>query len=158
MKNVLKILMFFCSISAFSQQTKKEMYLLIDNETQIIAEESGYTFTLYIKSKDQRFSHDVYTFFVNYDGFEIKPLKELAKPISLDTINAIKQVDFFNNNSACQSHEELSLKKIFLVKEISKKDKSELQRYKYWVAVYSGTQKDILKTAPDFPKKKYLEE
>lgn len=158
MKNILKILMLFSSIIAFSQEIKKEMYLLVDNNTQIIAEETAYTFTLYIKSKDQRFSHDVYTFSVNYDGFKINPLKDLAKSISLDTIHLIKQIDFFNDNSPCQSHEELSLKRIFLVMKIPKKDKSEIQYYRYWDAIYSGTQKDIVKTSPDFPNNKYFEE
>jgi hypothetical protein len=158
MKKIYKIFIFFSSTILFSQEYKKDLYLLIDNNTQIIAEGNGYTFTLYIKSKDQKFSHDVYTFYINNDGFEIKPLKDLAKPISIDTLNLNKQFDFFNNNSACQSHEELSLKRIFLVKEVQKENKSNNMQYRCWPVIYAGTQKDIIKTSPDFSNKKYFEE
>lgn len=159
MKNLFKLLLLLFSLtSCFSQENKKDLYILIDNKTQVIAEKDGYTFTLYIKSKDKRFSHDVYTFKVMNEGFELKPLKELSKSVSLDKISVKNQSDFFNDMMPCESHEKLSLDKIYLVKEIPKKNKSDVQLYRYWSVIYCGTQKDIIKTAPDFPNKEYFEE
>jgi len=156
------ILLVLLSQSIFAQEKTeyKDLYILSDSES-FTGELLRYRAIFYVKSEDERFSHDNYYFDINYHDLNDIPLYKLGKLIDINTIDYINSKDFFKAKSNCELHEELSLMhkngtRIFI---ISKLPDSNLLRkegvidndyktdeYMVWFANYSGTRKDVMHT------------
>ena len=149
------LILFFTlfSLCCFSQNeiNKSEtLYLYVPNNA-FIGGVLGYKAYFTIASKDKRFSHDNYYFYINYGSLDYKSLYNLGEEISVNSIEQINPGKLFKDLDYCELHSALSLyKRIYIVTDIPKsKLKSESEsskKYMKWLVDYSGSIKNVVHT------------
>lgn len=150
----LIILVSFCFIG-FSQEKYEDIYIYTKRQS-FFGANGEYTTHFSIKSKEEPFSHDNYNFQISDPKWKESSLYNLGQRIHKDSLTFIDPIVYFNNKSACETHNELSMmsirykKRIFIVTEIHPeiliRETDKTKKYMVWEAVYSGTVKDFTYT------------
>ncbi|WAC03810.1 hypothetical protein N7U66_10545 [Lacinutrix neustonica] len=69
-----------------------------------------------LKSQEEDFKQDTYFFKITYPDLDSHTLFELGKIVKKDSINYVEPVSYFEDNSFCEMHLQLSrYKRIFIV-------------------------------------------
>jgi hypothetical protein len=152
-KKFILILLSF-NFLLFSQE-KKKIYLLVSDfrNFSLIGNNSGYEFNFYVKSTDNRFKFDNYSFFVLSTDSTLNPLIDYSKIETIKKDEIIKIEDYFKDKSPCESHEDLSYNAIYLLKKIENKS----DQYYVFLTSYNGSTKNVLKTIFSRKAKKLFE-
>lgn len=150
MKNKVFYIILFYLLPTVCFSQEEELFILLDHRNIIPAPYNDYKAFFVIESKDPRFDFDVYNFYILKKNFGKQSLYDIGKEVSLDTIHYINP-SHFNQQSACETHIELSLKKqINIVSKIHNeklvKKKDEKPKYMVWDVIYYGTLKDLVYT------------
>lgn len=124
----------------------KDVYLYIDSRN-FFGSKGEYKTSFSIKSKDPRFSHDNFNFYILDNQLEERNIYSIGKYINKDLLDYVNPNDYFENKSILEIHDELSLlsiknnKRIFIITYVQRK-----QIYMVWEAKYAGTIRDVTYT------------
>lgn len=153
-----KIILFFLLFFNFViSQSKDSLYIVIDEPIHIGSIEEGYEFIFNVKSSNPNFKFDTYFFKLYQTDIEKVALKKMSKIVNIENLQVIKQSDFFNGKTPCEIHEELSSRKVCLIKKMPNNQDSNNVKYQAWFPIYYGTSKDIMQTAKHKPKNGFLD-